>query len=71
MTFEDAFTLFPYDVEHIALETGIKPGEVDHLINTEMNRLYAEKAEAARAYQREYNLRTRARLREIRAGRQA
>lgn len=71
MTFEDAFTLFPYDVERIALETGIKPPEVDHLINTEMNRLYAEKAEEARAYQREYNLRTRARLREIRAGRQA
>jgi hypothetical protein len=49
MTFSEAFTLFPYDVERIALETGIKPPEVDHLINTEMNRLYAEKAEEVRA----------------------
>ncbi|SCB30465.1 hypothetical protein [Rhizobium lusitanum] len=71
MTFSSAFTLFGPDTIAISEALNIPEHEADHLINTEMNRLYAEKAEEARAYQREYNLRTRARLREIRAGRQA
>ena len=43
MTFEEAFSLYPYDVERIAAETGIAPNEVDHLINELMERRYQKR----------------------------
>lgn len=33
ISFEEAFTQHPYDVERIAEETGLAPPEVDRLIN--------------------------------------
>lgn len=68
MTFEEAFALYPYDVECIAAETGIAPNEVDHLINELMERKHAEKLVTKR---REYNARYRQQLRGFRQGRSA
>jgi transcription initiation factor IIE alpha subunit len=65
MSFEEAFTRHPYDVERIAEETGLAPSEVDRLINELMERKHAKRLVTKR---REHNARYRYQLRGKRAG---
>jgi len=71
MTFLEAFRSIGPDVEAIAKLLDIPPAEADHLINEEMDRQHRQRRETQRSYQRDYNLRHRAALREIRFGRSA
>ena len=70
MTFLEAYTLHGPDVERIARDLGITPPEADRLINEEMNRRHEGRRRPDRlSYHRDYHLRSREELREIRAGR--
>ena len=72
MTFLEAFTLHGPDVERIARDLGITPPEADRLINEELNRRQEERRRPERlSHHRDYNLRSRDQLREIRGGRSA
>lgn len=68
MTFLEAYSIHGPDSVAISKALNIPEHEADHLINAEMDRAYEERRETARAYQRQYNLRRREQLREIRAG---
>ena len=69
MNFLDVYSIHGPDSIAISKALNIPEHEADHLINTEMDRAYEERRELARAYQRQYNIRRREQLREIRAGR--
>ena len=72
MTFLELFEKLGPDVERIARDLGITPPEADRLINDELNRRHEERRRPDRlSYHRDYNLRSRDQLREIRAGRSA
>ncbi|OCJ05297.1 hypothetical protein A6U87_14940 [Rhizobium sp. AC44/96] len=73
MTFTEAFTLYPYDVERIAAETGMSPPVVDREINKLMQCRHDQrvKAEKRRIAQRDHMRRVRADLPDLRARRPA